>query len=156
MARVHERGSVVGFVLGAILLAGLLFGSIYLAKNYNSKKPSTVPGTGVNAPSAAPKVSEGDKKQGSTQQTDKSSSVASKPTDQLPISDVANSSNSHDKKDVASSAATPSTSNAETVPQAGYNAGSLPQTGPVEQLMSAVGIGALVLVYSEYRKSLRF
>lgn len=133
--RTNERGSVVRYVLGVVVLSGLLLGGILLYKNYSANTSDT----------------SGDQVANQTETSDSDDQAAQNEAalkqQQEEAEKKAQEQNQASGGDTSSTATeTPHTS---TVPS-----GSLPETGPAEDvLLSAAGVAVLAGVGVAYARS---
>lgn len=145
MASYNNRKSLVGFVVVAVVLAGLLFGGIYISKKNtsliadNGRGRSTLEAGDNGNKTADPTA---DKKQEET---------TKQPTDtQRPDTGDADTDSSGTTKKNESTSTDKDGSSGKAVDES-----DLPQTGPAEDLVSIFGLGAVTASVVTYHRSRR-
>lgn len=158
MARRSEQGNVLGFVLVGAVLATLLVGGVWFARNQLTNNSNGDMASNAEAPST-PEASSSDKKQ--PNQSEKAgSSNGDKLKDALSTQQAAEEKKAQEQRAAqeASSAtrATAPASTGETLPANSPAVSStLPATGPGDVVIPIVGATSLVGVVLAYRQSRR-
>lgn len=131
MGRTKQGGSILGYVLVGGVLIALLLGGAYAFRTYWSKAPEVakVPVT------TAPAPTNNDTKKDEPKSSDKPAPATPQPAPKTTPAPAT-------PAPTAPRATTPST-------------GQLPQTGPVDTLLSVVAIASLVLSLGVYLQSRR-
>lgn len=144
----RERGSVVGYALGAVLLLSVLVGGIWLLKN----NLNNINGTAGNDQSSSTKTASND----ST--TNSSDTTAS--NDQAAKNEAAlkqqsgQSTNTTDSTSNGQSSGVTQVPHTATVPDTAAQSSSLPTTGPAEDgVVAVLGMGTLVGLSVAYVRS---
>lgn len=112
--RIRDRGSVVGFIVVAVVIVALFIGAVVLVKHFNAK-----PAAPANQPSDG-KVSNGNNNGDNDKSNDDQALKKA-------LNDQSNKSGSN-----SGNSGTPSTGS------------NLPQTGPTDDIMTVVAAGLLV------------
>lgn len=156
MVRVHERGSVVGYVVVGIVLTALVVGGVYFVKHQlqgqlAAKPSATVATTTKDQAAPTPESQKSDTSASNSDNKantgDKNTSTASGSTDQQ-----AQSSSNKNTTTPAPAPSTSSTPNSTSTTATGSN---LPQTGPVSAVGTAAILAMLFGAYTAYRRSLK-
>lgn len=148
--RTKERGSVVGYVIGAVLLLALLLGGIVLYKNYagNLEKAPVV---GQNNETKPADESEKDDQAAQNEAAVKKQQEEAEKKAKEQSEAVNGSTNGTDATVSENEKNKPAVTQ---VPHTSTAPGELPTTGPAEDAMLiAVGISAVTGVAIAYRRS---
>lgn len=144
----RERGSVVGYALGAVLLLSVLVGGIWLLKN----NLNNINGTAGNDQSSSTKTASND--------STKNSSDTTASNDQAAKNEAAlkqqsgQSTNTTDSTSSGQSSGVTQVPHTATVPDTAAQSSSLPTTGPAEDgVVAVLGMGTLVGLSVAYLRS---
>lgn len=140
MASYNNRKSLVGFVLVAVVLAGLLFGGIYLSKNNLGLMADDSRG-----PAGSEVSDNGNKSTDSTADKKTDETTQKAPETNRPDTDKSATT----KKDESTSKDQSTGGNKTT------DSSALPQTGPTEDFISLLGLGAMAASTVTYYRSRR-
>lgn len=175
MTRIDQKGSIVSFVVVGVVLTALVLGGLYVVKERNffglgqaaddvaQTTDDTISDvTDGNDESAEPDTTTQDDP-ATTDNTDTTTDTDQVQTD-APDTAVSNDADDAEQPATDDSDATvteseqtetPATSNddAETLPQTGMVADELPQTGPSDAFVAAIGLSALLASILAYRRS---
>ena len=147
MARVIERGNVLGFVLVGALLVALLLGGIYVVRHISTTGSPAVPAT-----------TETDTSTGTTKDEESASSNSTtqgsqKANDDQDLKQALEAQSAAEKKAKDQQAASSSANSGSA--QTSSSATSLPATGPEEALLPAFGAMLLAGTVFAYARSRR-
>ena len=161
--RTKERGSVVGYVLGAVLLLALLLGGIVLYKNYAGnleKAPVVGQNTNTDAKPADESNNNNDQAAQNEAALKKQQEEAEKKAQEQnaavngtnPGAAATENNSTEDDDDAATNGGT--SNNVTQVPHTSTAPGELPTTGPAEDAMLvALGLSAITGAAIAYRRS---
>lgn len=163
MKRSGERGSVIGFIVVGVVLAALVLGSIYVAKQVMSgafNKTTSEVATSTKNAADETKQTVQESLDKATKSDNKDQEATTKEEEQKTETAQSQTADQSDDQNTDSEGASQDSAKSETlsqVPQTGVTAepSHLPQTGPAETLITAMIVSLLVGSTLAYRRSLR-
>lgn len=145
--RTYERGSVIGFVVVGVVLAALLVGSILWVRQVASR-PQQAP---VTTDQQTATKNEDAAKPAATSAQD-AEKKANEQLQQQRAEEASRQKQNNSPQAPASQSASPESLGTVRSGQSPA-AESLPQTGPVDTLLTAISLGSVVALMTAYRRS---